>query len=208
MRPKQQRNNKRKLIVNIFLLVFTFLVLVIGVVAWFANNPIANIHNLESKVERQEINLISEITEIRLPCATKIGDTQTTPTFFNTDCIVVKDYLIENEGKLIVSVDSTKAGLLGYVCDSSLDESVDYYTIIKTKLTTELQKSGKSLSSCTFDELQTALDAVNHREVGDFVKGNTKVRIVFWGEYDQFEDELLKETYIDLDFDAKITFVG
>lgn len=198
---------KRQLFINVVLMLFTLLTLVSCVVAWFTTNQSANVDGIGLEVERAEVKLLTEITTIEFSCTTTLADTVTTPIFFDTECAVVKEYVIEGKGLVNVDVEidqDVSPGMLAYVCDDVQNTQV-YHEMI-TKLETKL---GADHTAWSFDDLQKALQELNSRYVGETnADGNTVFRIVYWVEY----EEILTSTdfggdayWLDTAYEAKIT---
>ncbi|MBQ3069841.1 MAG: hypothetical protein IJD01_07860 [Clostridia bacterium] len=194
-------------IVNVALLVFTLLTLVVAVVAWFADSRTADVESIQLSVARKDLKLVNEVTTVEFPYSTKIADT-TVAQAFNNGAAVAKEYIIENEGMVSVSVDCFDSGMLAYICDESTDEIS--YDVIFQALQGQL---GGDTTQWTYDRMRDALNTINSARVygtmtGD---GNTHVKIVYWVEYEEVKEKLETDDYVNLangnGFKALVTFV-
>lgn len=197
---------RRQLVINMVLMLFTLMTLVACVTAWFSTRTEADINNLNLTVNRAELKIEPDLTTIEFPCATKITDT--TATFFNKDCLVLKRYTVDGEGEVHVDVECSGDGMLAYVPDN---HTTNYYEALVAELKDYFRSDDISLKS--FDEIKTALDTINNKRVGVFKNQNTVFEVVYWVEYDPVTDEngnnLNSDSYwLDTTYKAKITVTG
>ncbi len=202
------RKMKIQWIVNIVLLVFTLLTLIVAVMAWFADNRQADVDNIQLTVTRKDLK-IQEVTTIEFPYATKITDPSSESSFMN-GAAVIKEYVIDGQGKLSVSVDCQQSGMLAYVFDDN--DTVDY-DVIRDALKGQL---GENTATWTYEAMTEALNDINRRKnYGIFTDegdgGDTHVKILYWVEYDAVKEQLESDDYVELNdsngFRAIVTFV-
>lgn len=190
--------------INVLLLLLTLLMLIMSAVAWFSTNNTAYVNDIELTIPRKMLDP-PVVTRIDFTNATKISDTTTTPSYFNTYGAVAKVYEITGEGKLGVSVDCGNTGMLAYVCDSV--SVTDYYAALCADLQTKL---GSNKSTWTYANVKEALNTINaSKTYGDTNRaGNTEIKIIYWAEYDQLKSKLEQNSYwvSGSDFKATITF--
>ncbi len=178
---KLNTQQKKQLTRNVMLMVLTLFTLVCCVVAWFTSSIYANVNHLNMEVERADVRLLSEITKIEFPCATNLGDC--TKQEFVNHTSVEKVYYLNGTEPLHVKVDCEGAGMLAYVCPTVSGDA--YFDTMISELKTATKKSDPT--TWTYEDLQTALDTINTRRVGETATFNgeacTAIRVIYWVAY-------------------------
>ncbi len=201
MKRKVKNEPKKRLILNVALMIFTLFTLACCVLAWFTASKTARISPLTMHVERRDLQLVNTIDPILFPCALKIdGVDSSTKGLFN-NYAQSRVYEVQGEGQIYVSVDcnSNKTGMLAYVCDSV--NTTDYYAEMYPKLVTEMGTKEWNATN-----IAAALNKINKRLIGEMVDGNTHVKIVYWVEYEDASVKLEQASYWDSDADSSVTY--
>lgn len=206
---KQVAVQRKQLRINVVLALFTFFTLVATIVAWFTTNTSAKIDAIRFQVSSREISVVSPVTSIVFPCATKIGDDQTTPMLFNSECAQTRLYELDAEGNKVIAAPQMTDGLLAYVCDTAVGDDGDLYAEVYQKLTNVFGTA--DLSDKSYEELREALLHINKRAVGELSGDYTKMRILYWVEYDAAlaDGQTLNEAaYTNIPYTIRVVFAN